>query len=137
MVLAVCLDDKFGMSFLGRRQSRDREVSSLMLSRLGNGRLWLETPSAELFDKEDPRIKTVNMLPESCSDEDVLFCEKLSLMESLTRFSEVWIFRWNCVYPADVYFPIDEVREHFIMSESMDYAGFSHERITLEVYERA
>lgn len=137
MILAVCLDDNFGMSFLGRRQSRDREVSSRMLSRLGNGRLWLEPRSAELFDKEDPRIKTVNMLPDGCADEDVLFCEKLSLVENLTRFSEFWIFRWNCVYPADVYFPIDEVKECFILSESMDFAGFSHERITLEVYERA
>lgn len=137
MILAVCLDDKYGMSFLGRRQSRDREVSAHILSRLGKGKLWLDHSSAELFNKDDPRITLTEALPENCDHEDVIFCENLSFAGDLTRFSGIWMYRWNCVYPADVYFPIDEVKENFNMAESVDFAGFSHDRITLEVYNRA
>lgn len=137
MILAVCLDDKFGMSFLGRRQSRDREISAQLLSRLKKGRLWLECRSAELFDEDDSRITVTDGFPENYGREDVVFCENLSFAGDLTRFSCIWMYRWNCVYPADVRFPMDEVQESFSLSESMDFAGSSHERITLEVYERA
>ena len=41
MHVIVCLDDKEGMLFHGRRQSRDREVVGEILKRTKGRRLWI------------------------------------------------------------------------------------------------
>ncbi len=41
MKIIVCIDDKNGMMFNHRRQSKDREVRRDMLSYIGHHRLWM------------------------------------------------------------------------------------------------
>jgi len=43
-------------------------------------------------------------------------------------------YRWNRHYPADQYFDIDLSAMGFALSESEDFPGKSHEKITREVY---
>ena len=49
MHVIVCLDDKEGMLFHGRRQSRDREVVGEILKRTKGRRLWMSPYSQPLF----------------------------------------------------------------------------------------
>ena len=137
MIMAVCLDDGNGMAFLGRRQSRDREVSAQILSRLGQGRLWLTPRSAELFPSHDPRITVTDRMPETSEAADIFFWEGKIQPTDLQRFSQIWIFRWNCDYPRDTRFPMDEAGKRFLLTDRIDFTGYSHETITLEVYRLA
>ncbi len=44
------------------------------------------------------------------------------------------IFKWNRVYPADQYLDIDPEKMTKVQEE--EFVGFSHEKITMEVYEK-
>lgn len=137
MILAVCLDNGNGLSFLGRRQSRDREVSSHILSRLGENTLWLNPGSAELFPSDDPRIAVADAVPEARTGADVLFWEHGMTVTELRRFSQIWIYRWNRDYPRDTRFPVDALESRYSLAERTEFSGYSHEKITLEVYQLA
>ena len=58
MTLAFCVDDRGGLSFNRRRQSRDRAVSADLLSQAGECTLWVEPCSRPLFPEEAKHIRT-------------------------------------------------------------------------------
>lgn len=123
MTLIVCVDDKMGMAFNKRRQSRDSEVikdiSSLGLS------LYMHERSAALF--EGVEIKTAS------SDEcDAYFLEFAAPSTLNTHFERIILYRWNRHYPSDTRFdiPLDNYRS----SEVFEFAGSSHENITRETF---
>ena len=63
-------------------------------------------------------------------------------MKRLPAKSEPWIekiilFKWNRNYPGDFFFDIDVTSNHWILQESKDFPGSSHEKITMEVYRHA
>lgn len=131
MVLTVCVDEKMGMRFNRRRVSRDVEVCRDML-RLGKMQpLYIEEQSVELF-KEWPDCfhKTLDgKVPAGAlffaEDPDSIFEDDVE---------EIVLYRWNRRYPADQYFPIDLAFWNLV--ESIDFQGYSHERITRERYRR-
>ena len=55
MTVALCADDRGGLSFHRRRQSRDRAVSADLLSQAGECTLWVEPYSRPLFPEEAGR----------------------------------------------------------------------------------
>ena len=48
------------------------------------------------------------------------------------EMQKIILYRWNRVYPADLYFDIDLKNWH--LKESNDFAGSSHDKITEEIY---
>ena len=50
MILAVCIDDRNGMLFNGRRQSQDRVLREDLVREAGGGPLWMSAYSARQFD---------------------------------------------------------------------------------------
>ena len=59
-------------------------------------------------------------------------------MEDVTPYErqikEITVFHWNRVYPADLTFPIDLTQ--WRLEQTVEFPGHSHEKITMEVYER-
>ena len=53
---------------------------------------------------------------------------------SLDEIKKLIIFKWNRVYPADQYLDIDPEKMTKVQEE--EFVGFSHEKITMEVYEK-
>lgn len=49
MIVCLCLDDREGLFFNHRRQSRDRAVLQDMGETVGQGRLWVHPYSLPLF----------------------------------------------------------------------------------------
>ena len=49
------------------------------------------------------------------------------------KIEKIVLFRWNRHYPADVHFQFPG-KWHLVQTE--DFPGSSHEKITMEVYER-
>ena len=130
MILAVALSENGGMTFNKRRQSRDRELIRDLISLSRGGRLCISEFSRKLFS-EEPVFVTDN--PDALSDSDVFFCERGEDMPH-SGVSRLIIYRWNEVYPSDGYFTYGT--DGFTLAETVDFAGYSHKKITREVWER-
>ena len=71
---------------------------------------------------------------EKAGDQDVCFVENEPLAPYTDQINKIILYRWNRKYPADVHFDIS--LNGWQLVESYDFKGYSHEKITEEVYER-
>lgn len=128
MKLVACIDEKNGMLFNNRRQSRDKVLIENLLELCKGEALYTNTYSISLFPEGSAVV---------CSDFDSLengyvFAENFTVNEEKIR--EIIIYKWNRVYPADTYFTIS--LDGWSLIEAVDFEGFSHEKITREIYRR-
>lgn len=131
MTFIVCVDDQNGVMFGKRRQSRDRAVTARILALCEGKRLWMSTYSASLFEGADVIVD--DRFAENMGVDDAAFIESGTLPTD--NAATLIVYRWNRRYPADTYLPIPE--EHgFIKSASTEFAGYSHECITEDIYEK-
>ena len=129
MTLYICLDDRNGLQFNKRRQSRDRAVLEDIRSRI-SGMLLIEPFSEKLIrEAEIPYV----LPPETAED---FFAETLPSEEVLENTKRLVIYRWNRHYPSDVRWEPDLGSLGFVLTETGEFAGASHEKIIREVYER-
>ena len=127
MTLYICLDDRNGLRFNKRRQSRDAAVLEDIRSQL-SGDLLIDAFSEKLI--REAGIPCV-LPPERAED---YFVEDLPTEEVLSACGKVVIYRWNRHYPADVRWEPDLVERGFLLAETSEFSGKSHEKITREVY---
>ena len=131
MNLIVVLDDRNGMLFNHRRQSRDRALIDRMLQ-VSGGKLIVSAYTAALFEgktadltvAEDPLA--VATLGQWC------FLEDRSPAPAIDQIEKLIVYRWNRVYPSDLKFDFDLSAMQCI--SKTDFAGYSHETLTEEVY---
>lgn len=137
MIAIVCLDDRGGMGFNGRRQSRDARLRQKVLELTAGSRLWMAPCSAEQFGPEGAgRICVSAAFLEEAGSGDYVFVEDRALAPFAERLEQLVVFRWNRVYPADRYFDLDLTRGPWQKTEAVDFPGKSHRRTTMEVYTR-
>ena len=130
--LIVCLDDKNGMAFNHRRQSRDRIVIAKIEELVKGSTLYFSSYSAKLFPSGDFE-PSEDYLSRAGAD-DFCFVELEDVTPYEQQIKEITVFRWNRVYPADLYFPTDLTQ--WSLERTVEFPGHSHEKITLEVYRR-
>ena len=137
MIVIACLDDNGGMMFNHRRQSQDSVLRAHIAELVGDARLWMNHYSAQQFDTESIQHLNVDdaFLQEAVQG-DYCFVEDTALKPYERWIEKIIVFRWNRVYPADQSFDIDLCGGKWKLSESDEFAGHSHERITMEVYLR-
>ncbi len=129
MTLYICLDDRNGLQFNKRRQSRDAAVLEDIRSCL-SGNLLIDPFSEKLIrEAEIPCV----LPPETAED---YFSENIPSDEMLKKISKIVIYRWNRHYPSDIRWDPDLNALGFVLTETTEFAGTSHEKITREVYER-
>jgi hypothetical protein len=129
MTLYICLDDRNGLKFNNRRQSRDSAVLEDIRRQL-TGSLLIDIFSEKLIrEREIPYL----LPPETAED---FFAEDIPSDEILGKTSKLVIYRWNRHYPSDVRWEPDLAGMGFILTETTEFTGTSHEKITREVYER-
>ena len=129
MTLYICLDDRNGLQFNKRRQSRDAAVLEDIRSQL-RGSLLIEPFSEKLIrEAEIPYV----LPPETAED---YFAENIPSEEVLENTSKLVIYRWNRHYPSDIRWEPDFTAMGFTLQETTDFPGTSHEKITREVYAR-
>ena len=132
MILAVCIDDKNGMTFNRRRQSRDSAQQADLLAWCGSRTLWMHPYSAPLFADSD--IRADEAFLEKAAEGEVCFVEMCSLKGMEKRAETVILYRWNRVYPADLRLELD--LSAYRLAETVEFSGTSHETITREIYQR-
>ena len=136
MKLIVCLDELGGMMFNHRRQSRDRVVTEDVLRTVGDGRLWMAGYSESLFSDCGRELCISENFLASAAEGDWCFVEDRSLQPYVDRVETLVIYHWNRRYPSDFRFDVDWEREGFVLIEQVEFQGFSHEKITKEIYRK-
>jgi hypothetical protein len=135
MHLIVCVDERAGMSFGGRRQSRDRILCEDVLAdvRQSGARLYLSPYSAPLFEGAEQDILCVSeTYLTDAGAEDFCFCEREAIAPHAARVDAVTVYRWNRHYPSDRKLDLD--LSAYKLYTNTEFAGSSHEKITKEVY---
>lgn len=130
MHLILCVDDRNGMSFCGKRQSSDRCVTEDILM-ISAGKLWMNGYSAKLFP-EGAALVDENFLDKAGQGE-FCFAETTPLPARIQNLESVILYRWNRHYPSTLKFPLSIVQP-FTLAETREFSGNSHEKITVERY---
>lgn len=135
MKIFVCVDDEGGMSFMGRRVSRDRVVTEDIIKTAG-GKLVIYPYSERLLREAgcSPRVSCDALA--AAGDDEWVFIEDRGAGECLDRIDTVVLYRWNRLYPSDKKLDFCPTRAGFSLAEATDMVGKSHEKITREVYKR-
>ncbi|MBO5952932.1 MAG: ribonuclease Z [Oscillospiraceae bacterium] len=134
MKLIVCLDNRNGMLFAGRRQSSDRKLRQRILEITAGCRLWMNSYSAKQFGEAGENILVSEGFMADAAAEDCCFAENTDIRPFVDRIDTVILYRWNRDYPADVRFPVELFADRWRLAESCEFAGYSHDTITEEIY---
>ena len=134
MKLIVCLSDDNGMMFNHRRQSRDRVLIADMIRHTQSVPLWVSPYSAPLFGEDCSALQIAPVPAQSAGEREYCFVEDTPLPPNLEGVEELIIYRWNRLYPSDVYFTNDTAG--FSLVESTEFVGSSHDKITKEIWKK-
>ena len=135
MVIAMCLDEKFGMMFNGRRQSKDRALRQRLLT-LANGKcLRMDVYSQKQFEWLPDSTYVGEDFLQTAGDSDICFVENPAYMDQPESVDKVILYCWNRHYPADQFLP-ERFLEHFLLTHTCDFVGNSHDVITEKIYEK-
>lgn len=135
MKVIVTLDDRNGMMFNHRRQSRDRVLLEHLAALTQGARLLMDRYSAAQFTRGLPENAEVreDFLTAAGAD-DFCFVEDALLSPFAQNVTELYVYRWNRLYPADM--RLDLKTDGWKAEEIAEFAGSSHPRITLYRYTR-
>lgn len=135
MTLIICVDDRGGLAFNGRRQSQDRAVRQHILEDAGGAQLWMSPYSARQFAPEEAgQITADENFWTKAGPDEFCFAELQDPAPWLHRASRLILYRWNRVYPRDLAIPLPP--EGWRLAAREEFPGHSHEMITKEVYIR-
>ena len=132
MNIIICVDDNNGLLFNRRRQSRDKALCERAVALSSQSTLWMNEYSSSLFSAES--VKVDSDFLEKAGEGDYCFIENVDFTPYLNKIERIIIYRWNRAYPSDTVFD-DSVLTSRMLIKSADFAGFSHEKITEEIYE--
>lgn len=134
MTAIVCVEDRGGILFLKRRVSRDREVYRDIAENYD--KIYMTSYSLPLFD--GVKIEAgIRLSPISEGQHgDVCFVESGEIADRIHRISRLVIYRWNSRYPSDVKLGFEPEDMGFSHLSTTEFAGYSHEKITKDIYEK-
>lgn len=135
MRIIICLDDCNGFLFNNRRQSMDRMVHRDMVEYVSQSSLWMSTYSYKNFTAASDNCHADDAYFDLMQRDDYCFAEDRFILDNLQHADEIIIYRWDRTYPCDVKFPA-EILENWNLVERFVFSGYSHDKITREVYRR-
>lgn len=130
MNIIVCLDDNLGMLFNKRRQSKDRRVLE-DIAKFTN-EVWIQPFSKSIFEDSLYPMKVDEHFLDKAPQNTYCFVEANKVSPYIDKIEHIIVYKWNRKYPTD--FKFDISLESWKMIEQKEFAGFSHEKITKQVY---
>lgn len=131
MRAAFCIDDMGGILFGGRRVSADSAVFD-DLKTLYTKKLYVTPFSIGLMQRYGIEYISADNIFDAAADDDMIFAENISLAPHLKDLSEIIVYWWNRRYPSD--FKTDIDFSALILTDSRDFKGTSHDKITRKIY---
>lgn len=138
MIIITAVENRGGMLFNHRRVSRDKALRERITSLSALSSLWMNSFSARQFIEGLPANARISeTFLDEAGESDFCFVEDKNLLPYADHIEAVYLFQWNRDYPSD--FKLDFIpSEHgFQLTGAEDFAGTSHEKISVEVWEHA
>ena len=136
MKVIVCIDERRGMIFNNRRQSKDRVLLENLKNIVGENRLLCSSFSDKMLAEANlPHITTDSFL-EDAKSQDFCFVENISIKSFIDKIDTLIVYNWNRLYPSDLRFEIIPELLGFKKTGCVEFKGSSHEKITRETFER-
>ena len=137
MNIIICLDDNNGMMFNKRRQSQDRILRADLKEFIKDKDLYMNNYSYKLYkDIDNGNIKVSENFLEQCTENDFCLVEDKLLNNYINKINNLIIYKWNRIYPSDLYFDINLTSNSWELLETKGFEGSSHEKITRIIYRR-
>ena len=136
MKVIVCVEDRGGMTFNKRRVSRDRVVAADILNDINGKTLFAEEYSKALFADLDGDVRYSDSFLDDANNDSICFVERRELMPYADKITAMTVYRWNRTYPWDKKLDLLPEDCDLRLVESTDIEGYSHEKITKEIYEK-
>lgn len=135
MNLILCVDDQGGLSFHHRRQSRDRAVRTDILQMCKEKKLWVSSYTAQQFEEKQLEyfISSEEDFEHILAD-DFYFAENIIPDIDTPCVNQIILYHWNRMYPSDMKLSLPLTNRKCI--KMIEFPGYSHEKITKEVYIR-
>lgn len=134
MKLVICIDERGGMAFGGRRVSRDRLLISDLSELISDSTLFIEPYSAELFEDSNLNIIVSDKPMRSAEAGDFAFIELFDPAPYLNLAEELIIYKWNRRYPFDLSMSKTPSELGFKLKSVFEFKGRAHDKITREIY---
>ena len=132
MHLIVCIEEKGGLSFCGKRLSFDRELTEHIIKLCSGAKLWMNRYSAKLFPEE--KIIVDEAFLENAGEGDYCFLENGPIPEEFRNFETIVVYAWNRRYPYTVKFPLEMLEGRKVV-DAAEFPGYSHEKITMQRFQ--
>ncbi len=135
MKVILCIDEKGGVRFHGRRLSQDRIQRADVLRRFGREQLFMKEETAALYaDAEMERIHRVIKWEPTIGKDGWWVCEDLEFMKWKEQLQELVLYRWNRKYPSDEQLSLTLTLPLWSCQACDTFAGSSHPLIHVEHY---
>lgn len=131
MTLILCIDDRLGLTFNGRRQSQDEVLRERILHLAEGKKLWMTPYSAKQFSPNDGIC--ISDDPENAAGEDDFYFAEDAPFDP-NKASGVVLYLWNRHYPSDRVLEIHPKDLGMKRISKKDFVGSSHKKITEEIY---
>ena len=133
ITVAVTIDDRMGIAFNKRRQSRDIRVIE-DLCQMTDGKIYVSSYSAPLFEDMRERIEVVDDPLGECADGCVCFVETSYIGKCKDDIKSLVVYRWNRVYPSDKKLDVELDNGELKKISTFEFTGNSHDLITKDIY---
>lgn len=87
-------------------------------------------------DIDNGNIKVSENFLEQCTENDFCLVEDKLLNNYINKINNIIIYKWNRIYPSDLYFDINLTSNSWELLETKEFEGSSHEKITRIIYRR-
>ena len=136
MKLIVCVDDRMGVMFNKRRQSKDAKVREDILSMLEEGKKLFVSPytAKQFLEEEQEKLYVSETFLLEATEDDICFIEDSDVSDMGDMIESIILYRWNRHYPSDKYFTLD--LSNYELISSLDFVGNSHPEMLKEEYRK-
>lgn len=132
MIVILCLDDKNGMMFNNRRQSKDKFVIQDILKLVDGKKLFISSYSESLFQGLESKLIIDDNFLNNAAEEDYCFVENNNLKDFSEKIEKIIVYKWNRIYPSDL--KLEITIQDWNLIGRFEFVGNSHDKITREVY---
>ena len=136
MKIILVLDDDNGMMFNKRRQSQDIAVREKIAEIIEENKLWMNSYSGKQFREMEINFCVDEEFLLKAEQGDYCFVENTGILAVAEQIEEFILFKWNRRYPGDFKPDLLPQDMGFTCVEREEFQGYSHEKITREVWRR-
>lgn len=135
MNIIAVVDNRYGLMFHHRRLSSDRVLTRQILALAKGSVLRMNSYTAGFFEKLPANTAVSDHFLEQAGPEDFCLVENTPVSPYAADIATFYLYCWNRDYPSDFKLDFIPADHGMKLLSSEDFPGYSHEKITREIYQ--